>query len=132
MDLDLIEKLFNKSNRIYSFHDIIKLPYFQNWLVGFTAAEGSFHLKGDNLKPHYSIVQSGHENSHLIKAIHYFIKGPESVDYVVKLEAEKVYRISFSSKKDLNTILNFFEGRLLGLKKIQFDNWKRYLPHFFF
>jgi hypothetical protein len=32
-----------------------------------------------NLTAHFSIVQSDIENYHIIKAIHYFIKGPEHV-----------------------------------------------------
>ena len=36
------------------------------------------------------------ENYQLIKAIHYFIKGSESLNYKIKPESEKVYRISFS------------------------------------
>ena len=96
-------------------------------MVGFTIAEGSFHIKS-NGRAHYSIVQSGHENYHLIKAIHYFIKGPEYLNYEIKPESAKVYRISFSSKKDLNFIINFFDNNnLLGLKKLQYDNWKSYI-----
>ena len=86
-------------------------------MVGFTIAEGSFHIKS-NGRAHYSIVQSGHENYHLIKAIHYFIKGPEYLNYEIKPESAKVYRISFSSKKDLNFIINFCDNNtLFGLKK---------------
>ena len=96
-------------------------------MVGFTIAEGSFHIKS-NGSTHYSIVQSGHENYQIIKAIHYFIKGPDSLNHRINPESSKVYRISFSSKKDLNFIINFFENNnLLGLKKIQFDNWKPYV-----
>ena len=63
-------------------------------------------------------MQSGHENYQIIKAIHYFIKGPESLTYKINPEAEKVYRISLSSKKDILFILDFFEkNKLLGYKK---------------
>ena len=84
-------------------------------------AEGSFHIKARGTAQ-FSIVQSGLENYHIIKAIHYFIKGPESINHQIKPENSKVYRISFSSKKDLNFIINFFDNNLLGLKKLQFDN----------
>ena len=127
LNLEEIDNLFNKSHSKLEFVDIINLPYFNNWLVGFTIAEGSFHIKS-NGRAHYSIVQSGLENAQIIKAIHYFIKGPESLDYKVSIENDKVYRISFSSKKDLLFIINFFENNeLLGLKKLQFDNWKSYV-----
>ena len=126
LNLDQINNLFLNSSKELEFSEIINLPYFYNWLVGFTIAEGSFHVKS-NGKAHYSIVQSGHENFHLIKAIHYFIKGSESLNYNIKPESERVYRISFSSKKDLKFIINFFDNTLLGLKKEQFNNWKSYI-----
>ena len=127
LNLEKINNLFQMSNKQLNFSDIINLSYFNNWFVGFTIAEGSFHIKS-NGRAHYSIVQCGLENAQIIKAIHYFIKGPESLDYKVSIENDKVYRISFSSKKDLLFIINFFENNeLLGLKKLQFDNWKSYV-----
>ena len=72
-----INNLFVESNKKLEFTDIINLPYFNNWLLGFTMAEGSFHIKARGTA-HFSIVQSDIENSPIIKAIHYFIKGPES------------------------------------------------------
>lgn len=126
LNLEEINNSFQQSNKQLKFSDILKLPYFKNWLIGFTIAEGSFHIKS-NGRAHYSIVQSGHENYHLIKAIHYFIKGPSSLAHIINPEDSKVYRISFSSKIDLMFILNFFDKNLLGLKKIQFDKWKSYI-----
>jgi LAGLIDADG endonuclease len=122
LNLDEIDNLFVKYNKKLNFLDIINLPYFNNWLVGFTIAEGSFHIKSKGT-PHYSIVQSGHENYDLIKAIHFFIKGETTLNKKINPEKVKIYRISFSSKKDLNFIINFFENnQLYGLKKLQFDN----------
>lgn len=123
IDLNQINKLFVESNKQLGFLEIIKLKYFENWLVGFTIAEGSFHIKAIG-SAHYSIVQSGIENYQLIKAIHYLIKGPESLNSLIKPENSKVYRISLSSKKDLSFIIKFFDNKLLGLKKLQFDKWK--------
>ena len=127
LNLEEINNLFLKSNKILTFTEIINLPYFNNWFTGFTIAEGSFHIK-TNGKAHFSIVQSGYENSHLIKAIHYYIKGSESYNHTIKPENSKVYRISFSAKKDLLFIIKFFDSNpLLGLKKLQYDNWKSYI-----
>nr|YP_009690299.1 LAGLIDADG homing endonuclease [Fomitiporia mediterranea]QEG57079.1 LAGLIDADG homing endonuclease [Fomitiporia mediterranea] len=127
LNLEEIDNLFIKNNKKLNFHQIINLPYFYNWLIGFTIAEGSFHVKS-NGRAHFSIVQSGLENYQVIKAIHYFIKGPLSLQHVIKPENFKVYRISFSSKIDLDIIIKFFENnQLLGLKKLQFDNWKSYI-----
>ena len=126
IDLKKIDKLFLDSNKKLEFLDIINLQYFNNWLLGFSIAEGSFHIKAKGTT-HFSIVQSGIENYQIIKAIHYFIKGPDSLNHKIKPENSKVYRISFSSKKDLNFIIFFFDNKLLGLKKLQFDNWKSYI-----
>src|ERR1700692_1345257 len=59
IDLEKINNLFQETNKQIGFTDILKLPYFNNWLVGFTVAEGSFHIKKIG-SAHYSIVQSGH------------------------------------------------------------------------
>ena len=127
IDLEKINNLFQETNKQIGFTDILKLPYFNNWLVGFTVAEGSFHIKKIG-SAHYSIVQSGHENYNLIKAIHYFIKGSSSFDHKINPEDSKVYRVSFSSKVDLTFIMNFFDKNLLlGLKKIQYDKWRSYV-----
>ena len=127
LDFNKIDSLFLATNKNFSFVEIINLPYFYNWLVGFTMAEGSFHIKARGTA-HFSIVQSGNDNYDIIKAIHYFIKGPDSINHQIKPENSKVYRISFSSKKDLKFITEFFEkNKLLGLKKLQFDNWKSYI-----
>jgi hypothetical protein len=127
IDLEKINNLFQETNKQIGFTDILKLPYFNNWLVGFTVAEGSFHIKSIG-SAHYSIVQSGHENYNLIKAIHYFIKGSSSFDHKINPEDSKVYRVSFSSKVDLTFIMNFFDKNLLlGLKKIQYDKWRSYV-----
>jgi hypothetical protein len=119
-----IDNLFFKSNKQFSFLEILNLSYFNNWLVGFTIAEGSFHQKARG-SSHYSMVQSGNENYHIIKAIHYLIKGPDSLNHEIKPENSKVYRVSFSSKKDLAFIIDFFDhNKLLGAKLIQYENWK--------
>lgn len=127
LNLEKINNLFQQTNKQIDFTDILKLPYFKNWLVGFTVAEGSFHIKKIG-SAHYSIVQSGHENYNLIKVIHYFIKGSSSFDHKINPEDSKVYRVSFSSKVDLTFIMNFFDkNQLLGLKKIQYDKWRSYV-----
>jgi hypothetical protein len=59
----------------------------------------------------------------LIKAIHYFIKGNDYINHIIKVEKSKVYRFSFSSKKDLDFIIKFFDNNLLlGFKKLQYEN----------
>nr|YP_009926577.1 hypothetical protein [Wolfiporia cocos]QNH92641.1 hypothetical protein [Wolfiporia cocos] len=122
-----VDKLFEKTNKQYHFTELVKLPYYNNWLVGFTIAEGSFHIK-EKGTVHFSIVQSGHEDYHIIKAIHYFIKGPDSFDHIINPEEIMVYRISFSAKEDLKIIIGFYNhNKLLGLKLIQYTKWLAYI-----
>ena len=56
-----------KSN-LLSDNDIINLDYFNDWLIGFTMAEGSFGIK-TNGSAFYQIKQKGIENYEIIKAI---------------------------------------------------------------
>jgi LAGLIDADG endonuclease len=119
----------NKVNKveIKNFEEILDLKYFKYWFVGFTIAEGSFHIKARGTA-HYSIVQSYIENYPIIKAIHYFIKGVEFKNHIINPENNKVYRVSFSSKQDINFITKFFDSyKLYGSKKVQYDHWKSQL-----
>ena len=45
------------------------------------------------------------------------MKGAEFLNYEIKSENSKVYKIYFSSKKNLNFIIKFFDNKLLGFKK---------------
>jgi len=47
LNLEEINNLFKKIIKQLDFSDIINLPYFNNWLIGFTMAEGSFHFKSN-------------------------------------------------------------------------------------
>jgi len=91
-----------------NFEEIDNLFQKSNKKLGFIKARDTYY---------YSIVQSGIENYQIIKAIHYFIKGSEFLNYEIKPENSKVYRISFSSKKYLNFIIKFFDNKLLRFKK---------------
>ena len=104
LNLEEINKLFKISHKKLEILDIINLPYFKNWLVGFTMAEGSFHIKARGTA-HFSIVQSGNDNYEIIKAICYIITGrlpsdikPCDADcYQLTLSSKRCFRCRFSS-----------------------------------
>lgn len=118
-----LNSLINTRNSL-DFKYFMELPQFLNWLVGFSEAEASFGIKKDN-SAFYNIRQTGIENLELIKAIKILIKG--KIGSEIKADSSNSYQISFSSKKDIQTIINFFSFSnnypLSGYKKVQYDLW---------
>lgn len=100
--------------------DYANLAFFKNWIVGFTASEGSFFVKKNNdgcfqLKQRVHVI--------LFEAFKLVFKTNR------KIETEKGLYNQFSanSKADIQTVINFFSFSgfhpLIGLKGIQYLNW---------
>jgi len=99
--------------------DYIKLPYFMDWLIGFTIAEGSFHIN-KNGDACCSIKQKEHYN--LMYAIKLFF------DTKVNLDSHGGNnKISMSSKEDLQKVIDFYSNEdnmpLSGYKYLQYNQW---------
>ncbi len=98
------------------------LPFFKNWLVGFTNAEGSFFMKLNN----DGCFQ-------LKQVIHTELFEKIKLNLLINRNIEKAsYNVqSVSSKEDIQKIINFFsfEGLhpLKGLKYIQYQKWLKNL-----
>ena len=98
----------------------LNLPFFKNWVVGFTNAEGSFLVKA-NKDACFQLKQAIHLNM--------FDSFKVLFDTSRKLSMEngKFLQFSVSSKKDIQTVINFFSFSglhpLTGLKTIQYINW---------
>ena len=98
----------------------MNLPFFKNWLVGFTLAEGSFFVKNNN-DACYSLKQRVH--SMLFEAFK-LVFGTNR-----KIVSEKGLYNQFcvSSKADIQRVINFFSFSghhpLVGLKGIQYLKW---------
>lgn len=98
----------------------LNLPFFKNWVVGFTTAEGSFLVKA-NKDACFQLKQAIHLNM--------FDSFKLLFDTSRKLSMEngKFLQFSVSSKKDIQTVINFFSFSglhpLTGLKTIQYINW---------
>lgn len=100
-------------------HGYYQLPFFLNWVVGFTMAEGSF-MEKNNGDFSFSLVQRSH--TVLFEAFKIVF------DSTRKIEEQQGYsRFTVSSKKDIQSVVNFFSFSelhpLLGYKLIQYTNW---------
>jgi hypothetical protein len=95
-----------------------ELPFFLNWIVGFTMAEGSFFIKSNN-DGCFTLTQRLHiELFQAIKLVFFTTR---------KLENSTISRFSVSSKSDIQTVINFFSFSglhpLVGLKNAQYLIW---------
>lgn len=103
-------------------HDLVKLDFFKDWLVGFTMAEGSFGMKIDG-SAFYQLKQKGADNLYLLKAACLIITGRELKS--TKADSIGAYQLSLSSKMDIEKVISFFSSsnRLCGYKLSQYTIW---------
>lgn len=88
-------------------HDLVKLEFFKDWLIGFTIAEGSFGMKRSG-SAFYQLKQKGGDNLYLLKAAYLIITGRERSS--IKAESTGAYQISLSSKIDIEKTISFFSS----------------------
>lgn len=123
LDLNLINSLLVPP--LSKPQDYINLSWFDNWLIGFTMSEGSFGFKNDN-SAFYSIRQTGLENKVIIEAI----QRRFGKDNEIKPDSLNSFKIAFSSKADIQIIVNFFCSNpqpLIGYKGEQYLDWVKNL-----
>lgn len=104
--------------------EILSLSYFDNWLVGFIEAEGSFSISiednGKRIRPYFYIDQKF--DYHLMEAIRQRL----SFNSKVLLRREHMYYLSGKSKREIENVITFLKRskiKLQGHKKIQFLLW---------
>lgn len=128
-------KLYNNlPNFIPSFNllpitseDYLNIPFFKNWLVGFTMAEGSFFFKKNN----DACFQLHHiEHSLLFESFNLIFLSDRKILIESNPNSKFKYKynlFSLSSKKDIQQVINFFSlsgnHPLIGLKLINYQNW---------
>jgi hypothetical protein len=99
--------------------------YFNNWLVGFVVAEGSFFVQA-NKEISFSVSQKG--NKVLIESIQLMFKPSRAIYYS---EKNKVYLVRMSSIRDIQKVINFFSFEnhypLIGYKKDSYETWLKAL-----
>lgn len=108
----------------------LNLPYFKNWVVGFTMTEGSFSIKASG-ELFFNLTQRSHDV--LFEALKLLFNTTRKIDNSYRGYS----KLSLSSVKDLRNVVNFFSYSdlhpLVGYKKLQYDKWletMRGLPRF--
>ena len=100
--------------------DYVSLPFFKNWIVGFTISEGSFFVKNHN-DGCFQLKQRVHVL--LFEAFKLVFKTSRKIF----TEKDLYNQFSVSSKADIQTVINFFSFSgfhpLIGLKGIQYLKW---------
>jgi len=101
-----------------------KLPFFNNWIVGFTIAEGSFLVKSNN-DACFQLRQRLH--SILFESFKLIFNTNRKIGI-----DNKLYNLfSVSSKADIQQVINFFSFSghhpLLGHQNIRYEQWIIYL-----
>lgn len=99
--------------------EYVNLPFFKDWIVGFTCSEGSFFIKSNNdgcfqLKPRLHI--------NLFEAFKLVFNTNRKID-----TTNNYCQFGVSSKSDIQKVINFFSFSghhpLVGLKNIQYSAW---------
>ena len=100
--------------------DYVNLPFFKNWIVGFTMSEGSFFIKNNN-DGCFQLKQRVHVM--LFEAFKLVFNTSRKID----TEKGTYSQFSVSSKADIQTVINFFSFSgfhpLIGIKGTQYFKW---------
>ena len=98
----------------------VNLPFFKNWIVGFTVSEGSFFIKNNN-DACFQLKQRVHVM--LFEAF----KLVFNTSTMIGTEKGMYNQFSVSSKADVQTVINYFSFSglhpIIGLKSIQYFKW---------
>jgi len=101
-----------------------KLPFFNNWIVGFTVAEGSFLVKS-NKDACFQLRQSIHNT--LFESFKLIF----DTNRKIGLDNNSYNLFSVSTKADIQQVINFFSFAghhpLLGYQNIRYEQWIIYL-----
>lgn len=96
------------------------LPFFKDWIVGFSCAEGSFLIKANN-DGCFQIKQ----RLHLL--LFEAFKLVFNTSRKITVDKELYAQFGVSSKSDVQNVINFFSfsgyHSLVGLKSVQYSAW---------
>lgn len=106
--------------------DYMELYYIKNWIVGFTAAEGSFVIK-NNGYPSFRLRLKHNLDTNLFNTFKLIFNTERKIYGGVAAEKNLYNQFSVSSKIDIQKVINFFSYSglhpLVGLKIIQYFKW---------
>lgn len=98
----------------------LNLSFFKDWIIGFTMAEGSFFVKGNN-DGCFQLKQRLHD------VMFQALKLIFDTDRKISIEKDLYLQFGVSSKSDIQKVINFFSFSghhcLIGLKGIQYSTW---------
>lgn len=118
-----LNKIYTDLN-IHDFNYYVNLDFIQDWIVGFTIAEGSFIVKSNN-SASFQIRQTGIEAYEIIKTICIIITKKKA--NIIKPDNFNSYQLTLTSRKDIQNVINFFSSplnnELKGYKLIQYKDW---------
>lgn len=91
-----------------------------SWLVGFTEAEGSFYIatRGGAYKHVFGITQK--RDKHLLEQL----RGIFGITANIHKAGGGMWKLETDKISNINTIINFFDNRIVGIKHLEFDLWK--------
>lgn len=122
---DIPDNILTYNPLLLKSKDYMKLKYFNNWIVGFTIAEGSFLVKNNN-DACFQLRQRVDIN--LFEAL----KRVFMTNRKIGLDKNNLYcMLSVSSKTDIQNVINYFSFSgnhpLLGYQLIRYEKWLQYL-----
>lgn len=127
-----IPKIINYSNNIEeislqeNIQYYINLKFFNNWIVGFTIAKGSFIIK-KNKDGCFQLKQSNLDSEVLFLSFNFIFNSNKKFYIEENKEGNQFYQFSLSSKKDIQNVINFFSFSgnypLQGNKLLQYEMW---------
>ena len=101
--------------------EFISLPFFANWTVGFTVAEGSFYTKGSG-EYYFSLRQRAGLHIELFEAFKLLFNTTKAIE-----NDGNHLKFAVSSVRDLERVVEFFSFSgnhpLVGLKLLQYQLW---------
>lgn len=99
--------------------DYTLLPFFKNWIVGFTCSEGSFFIKSNN-DGCFQLKQRIHTN--LFEAFKLIFNTNRKID-----TTNNFNQFGVSSKSDIQKVINFFSFSglhpLVGCRLLEYLRW---------
>lgn len=101
--------------------EFLSLPFFANWTVGFTVAEGSFYTKASG-EYFFSLRQRAASHTELFEAFKLLFNTTTQIEN----DGEHL-KFAVSSVRDLERVVEFFSFSgnhpLVGLKLLQYQSW---------